>query len=66
MRSSQEPKYIELAYIYFKEIDLVTENTSTIDLTKNNTIKKIKLSPRGNYIVTNLKVNRKIETDIRK
>lgn len=57
---------MELTYIYFKEIDLVTENTSTIDLTKNNTIKKIKLSPRGNYIVTNLKVNRKIETDIRK
>ena len=57
---------MELTYIYFKEIDLVTENTSTIDLTKNNTIKKIKFSPRGNYIVTNLKENRKIETDIRK
>lgn len=57
---------MELTYIYFKEIDLVTENTSTIDLTKNNTIKKIKFSPRGNYTVTNLKVNRKIETDIRK
>ena len=57
---------MEPRYTYFKEIHLDTEKRFIIDLTKNNSIKKIKFSPRRNYFVTNLKVNAKIKTDVKK
>ena len=57
---------MEPRYIYFKEIHLDTEKRFIIDLTKNNSIKKIKFSSRRNYFVTNLKVNAKIKTDVKK
>lgn len=57
---------MEPRYTYFKEIHLDTEKRFVIDLTKNNSIKKIKFSPRWNYFVTNLKVNAKIKTDVKK
>ena len=42
------------------------ENRFTLDLTAENTIKKIKILPHRTYSITNLKVNANIKTDITK